>query len=68
MPVTKTKNRICGSKPRFADREGAVQERERLIARGSARGTVGAYLCKHCRKFHTGHRRVDGATRGGRRR
>lgn len=73
MPVTPTKNRQCktyGDKNKIAfdTRPEAIRYREELIESGKyARGTIGAYECKHCPKFHVAHRRPSAAIRGGRR-
>ncbi len=74
MPVTPTKNAQCKKnngrrwKLRFETREDAVHYREELLATGMyARGSIGAYNCKHCPFFHVAHRRQSAAIRGGRR-
>lgn len=73
MPVTPTKNRQCKTyggkeKTKFETREDAIRYREQRIASGMvARGTIGAYDCRHCDGFHVAHRRPSAAVRGGRR-
>jgi hypothetical protein len=57
MPPTRTANAQCTNKEFTHDtRQAAIIHREMLIEKGAARGSIGVYECRHCEKFHVGHR------------
>lgn len=49
-----TEARSCGTKPKHADRQGAMYERYLLMKKGATRLTV--YKCRYCKHWHVGHR------------
>jgi hypothetical protein len=57
--ITRTKNRACGTKQRYASRRAANTKIAAMVrAKQAIPDTWDAYRCRHCGSWHTGHRGV----------
>lgn len=54
--MTRTRARSCDGKRRHDTKAAAEDQLWALRRAGTARGSMGAYRCRHCDSWHVGHK------------